>query len=416
MTFTPTVYGSFSSEYNSKATVAAFTPAANKVLYCAVIGANNSAPTSITGHGTWTLLADVTNSSNRRMLLYGILIGGSPSSSTVEVSYANSTRRAATVFGFDGIDESSLSATYRNIEATFGTGVTPRTVTATLPAFGDSTNNVVLVIADALSGSGDATTTPKAGYSTLSTTNYLDIYYDTGEDTSPNFVTNANYVSTSIIAMELVAASGSGPQTVTATGIATAEAFGSHTLTTGAASVSPGGIASLEAFGSHSLGGVSSVVASAIASLEAFGSLTFTSLVEIFPGSIASLETFGSPTFSTTFEIIAQAINSAEAFGSAIVAPGEVVLLPTGIPTAEAFGAAIASQGALILPLSIETLEAFGNPSLTTGVVTILPSSIGSGEAFGIATIGDVVIVGEAGLVASIVGDLIEDLIEDLIG
>lgn len=67
-----------------------------------------------------------------------------------------------------------------------------------------------------------------------------------------------------------------GGQTVSPSGIATAGAFGSTTVTTGAVTVSPSGIASAEAFGTPTLGfPPQTVEPSAIASAEAFGTAAF---------------------------------------------------------------------------------------------------------------------------------------------
>ena len=83
-------------------------------------------------------------------------------------------------------------------------------------------------------------------------------------------------------------------ETVTATGIASAEAFGSPSV---GAFVIPTGIASGEAFGTAVVtGGSATVVPTGIASGEAFGTATVSvDVVPIQPSGIASGETFGTP-------------------------------------------------------------------------------------------------------------------------
>lgn len=93
-------------------------------------------------------------------------------------------------------------------------------------------------------------------------------------------------------------ASSSTPQTVSPTLIASAESFGSHTVTPGAVSISPTLIASGEAFGSHTVTpGAVSISPTLIASLESFGShvVSQASPQTISPGLIASGESFGTP-------------------------------------------------------------------------------------------------------------------------
>lgn len=98
----------------------------------------------------------------------------------------------------------------------------------------------------------------------------------------------------------LIPDSGGSTQTVTATGIATAEAVGSPTVTPGAVSVALSSVATAEVFGTPviSASGTTTVVASGIASGEALGSPTVT------PGAVA---------------VTAVGIDSAEQFGTATV-------------------------------------------------------------------------------------------------
>lgn len=96
---------------------------------------------------------------------------------------------------------------------------------------------------------------------------------------------------------------GSAGQTVdlTGQGIASTEAFGSPTLTTGPVTVSPSGIASAEAFGTATVTAGGTVVSpSGIASAEAFGTATVTvggpAGQTVSPTGIASAGAFGTAT------------------------------------------------------------------------------------------------------------------------
>lgn len=134
--------------------------------------------------------------------------------------------------------------------------------------------------------------------------------------------------------------SASSAQTISPSGIASEEGFGSATLTTGAVTVSP----------------------SAIASGETFGSSTVTpGPVTVSPSGIASAEAFGDTTVSPGAATISPtSIAAEEAFGTATLAPGSVSVSPTGIASAEAFGTA--GLGLSISPAGIATAEAFGSP------------------------------------------------------
>lgn len=88
-------------------------------------------------------------------------------------------------------------------------------------------------------------------------------------------------------------------------------------------------------FDGKSLGGLE-IAPTGIASAEAFGSATIT--LYITPSGIASAEAFGSATI--TIDITPSGIASAEAFGTAVVVPILLNITPLGIVSAEAFGTA----------------------------------------------------------------------------
>jgi hypothetical protein len=180
-----------------------------------------------------------------------------------------------------------------------------------------------------------------------------------------------------------------GGQTISPTGISSAEAFGSPQLNLTAL---PTGIDSGEAFGNSLL--ELFLLPTGIDSGELFGSPTF----ELFllPTGVGSDESFGSPQLNLT--ILPDGVGSGESFGQPTVTGGEAVIAPVGIDSAEAFGNALLSL--FLLPdgigsgetfgqpllnfivdaVGVASAEAFGNPQLN---LTLLPDGIDSGESFG---------------------------------
>lgn len=187
-------------------------------------------------------------------------------------------------------------------------------------------------------------------------------------------------------------------QIISPAGIATAEAFGSDTITT-LATISPAGIASAEALGAAQVNLV--VAPTGIASAGAFGTAQLN--LTIYPTGITSAGAFG--TAAVGLVLYPSGIASAEAFGTDTVTPGGVTVSPAGITSAEAFGTAqlnltiypvaLASAEAFgaaaignfntIAPAGIVSEEAFGSATVTPGGVNILPAGITSSEAFGTA-------------------------------
>lgn len=108
------------------------------------------------------------------------------------------------------------------------------------------------------------------------------------------------------------------PQTITLTGIASAEAFGTAAIQF-AQTVSPSGIASAEAFGTSQLN--LTIALTGIASSEAIGSPVIGAST-IAPEGIASSEAMGSPTVIIQQFVSPTGIAAAEAFGDASLQVG----------------------------------------------------------------------------------------------
>jgi hypothetical protein len=142
------------------------------------------------------------------------------------------------------------------------------------------------------------------------------------------------------VALEVLPAA-AGTQTITATGIASAEAFGTSSLQL---NIDTTGIASAEAFGTPSV------------------------QLNIDTTGIASGEAFGTPALE--LNISATGIPSAEAFGTPVisVAGGDQTITATGIPSAEAFGIPTLTGGAVTeiafntLMTATVTLATVGKP------------------------------------------------------
>lgn len=155
---------------------------------------------------------------------------------------------------------------------------------------------------------------------------------------------------------------GSTDQTVTATGIASAEAVGSPFLVPG---------------------GVELVVAPGIESAEVVGQPRIDHVIKV--EGIASDEAIGSPVVTIGDVIAPPGIPSAQAFGTPTLTAGPVTVTAGGIATAQAVGTP--SVVMVIAPATIPSGQAIGSPVLTTGPVTTTVGGIPTAEAVGAATV-----------------------------
>ena len=113
--------------------------------------------------------------------------------------------------------------------------------------------------------------------------------------------------------------------------------YGDNPSGAGPQTVSPSGIASLEAFGTTVIDTAVTITVTGIASEEAFGT-TVLALggVTILPAGIETAEAFGTPVLTGGVVIAPNGIPSEELFGTATLATGPVTILPAGIASAEA--------------------------------------------------------------------------------
>lgn len=168
---------------------------------------------------------------------------------------------------------------------------------------------------------------------------------------------------------------GGGSDTITASSIASLEAFGTASLTHW---IAPSAIGSGEAFGTATLS--QSLAPTGIAGAEAFGTATLT--LTVASSSIGSAEAFGIAVISTENAIICTGIDSAEAFGSHTLSH---TIFPSAIDSAEAFGTTIIFGSDTIVASGISSGEAFGTARLD---LSITASGIAGGEDFGTASLG----------------------------
>lgn len=150
-------------------------------------------------------------------------------------------------------------------------------------------------------------------------------------------------------------------QTLAPTGIASAGAFGSATVTPGAVTVAPTGITTAEVFGTPLITvGAVGVAPVGIPSAEAFGSATVTpGAVAVEPVGIASEEAFGVPTITVTVHTLGPTgIPSEEAFGTPVI-----TALSTSHVYTEFALAALKGE----LDLSSDTIKAMPLSAYTVG-------------------------------------------------
>ena len=197
--------------------------------------------------------------------------------------------------------------------------------------------------------------------------------------------------------------------TLSPSGIASAEAFGTATATA-TLIASPGGIASAEALGAAAVSTVLTASPAAIASGEAFGTAAATATLTVSPSGIAtgeslgspavsyiltaspsgiaSGETFGTPAMSGTLTATADGIATEEAFGTPFTTGSPVVATAVGIGTLEVFGTPTANKRLTTFPSGIATAVALGTPavSITPAAVHAIAVAIASLEVFGSPT------------------------------
>jgi hypothetical protein len=112
----------------------------------------------------------------------------------------------------------------------------------------------------------------------------------------------------------------------------------------GGVTVSPSGLATAEAFGTAAVSATLTASPSGIATAGAFGTATVSTTLTCSPAGLASGEAFGTAAVSATLTASPSGIATAESFGTAAVS-ATLTASPTGIASGEAFGAAVVTGG-----------------------------------------------------------------------
>lgn len=434
-----------SSASGSAYSTSVWTPT-NGSFYLLLIHGRNSTGTnpaisSITGNGiTWTPVVsadvDATGGTDRATeFLYRAAPASGTSNGPCTVTFTASCVGAVIyILEVTGLDQGGTNGSNAIVQTAVSSNVSTASPLATLAsAFGDAVNNVAFgffgsSISTNMNGSGF---TPGTGFTKIKEAPFSNpvfvataYEYQVGQDLTVDG-TFAASGRTGAIAVELKAATNS-TQTVSPSGIASAQAFGTATVGRGAVSASPTGIASAEAFGTATVHNVQTVSPSGIASAAAFGTATvgrgpvtvsptgigsaFTSGTaaisrNVKPTGVASTEAFGTAAISRNVKptgiasgeafgtlkvsrnVKGTGIASAEAFGTLTIAnaSGPQSVSPTGIASAGAFGTAKVNLS--VAPTGIASAQAFGSDTVTSRK-TLSGTGIASAQAFGTATVG----------------------------
>lgn len=307
----------------------------------------------------------------------------------------------------DPTDAATFSA-----QAVTATGVTFGTVTEIAEPLSGTGNDIGGFVAACQATAGPSSAAPTFTATTGGTTTnargpglLLRIRAGTGSQTiTPSGLASAEAHGTQTVTRGQVDALPSGiasleqhgtttiTQYIGSTGIASAEAHGSQTVVPGTAAVLPSGVASAEAHGTQALvPGAVSVAPSGVASAEAFGSHTVTANDQsVSPAGVATAEAHGDQVVTPGAVTVApSAVASLEAHGSTVVAPGLVSVLPSGLASLEAHGTQVVSPGGVTLsPTGLGSTEAHGSTTVVPGTASVLPSGVASSEAHGTAALG----------------------------
>lgn len=343
------------------------------------------------GCGTWTLEDSQAADATAKLFCFRAMSASSGAAEALTITFSGAqTSVGWQVTEYDGVNTSGTNGSGAVLQSVPSTNNPSSSASATLAAFG-SVNNAT---AAGMSADGSVTFTAGTGFAVLGQVGGGSTASTVGSEFKPTNDTSVDWTSSvsdalCTVAIEIKAAS--AVQTVSPTGIGTAEALGTPTITVGGVTLSPIGIASAEAFGTATIGRGAVTISGAggIASGEAFGTPTVQSLgTVISPTGIASGEALGTPTITVGGVTVSPVgIGSGEAFGLPSIAFAQIVV-PVGIASAEVLGTPTVTPGArTITPTGITSGEAIGSPTLTTGGVTVSPVGITSAEAFGSPTV-----------------------------
>lgn len=266
-------------------------------------GTNTGNPATPAG---WTKLSEQGSSANTVVetdIYYKVCAGGDPGALTASFSLGATTTWTTRVWAFSGMDASPFTA--GNLVSAFESSAV---AAHSLDASAVTTSNDSLLLFFVTANSDIGNLAWSGGLADLqakeydaSNAGYMSVGWLARTATGAVGTLTATQPSgTAKVNKQIVAFNVIPRQTVSPTAIASAEAFGSPTVTPGPVTVSPTGIASAEAFGTPTVSqDAQTIEPSGIASAEAFGSPTVTpGPVTVSPAGIASGEAFGTPTVS----------------------------------------------------------------------------------------------------------------------
>ena len=172
-----------------------------------------------------------------------------------------------------------------------------------------------------------------------------------------------------------------GPTAVDPGAIGTGELVGATVVSPGAATLALLSMLSTEAFGALAL--VDCIALTALPSAEAFGALgILPGPVIVGPNGIASGEVVDGTVITPGAATLAAAgIDSVLDLGAVVILPGPVTVGPGGLDSVEGFGGLVLVPGAALLDLAgIASAEAEGHPVMGAGGTFLVAHGIDSGE------------------------------------
>lgn len=353
----------------------------------AIVTRDEGAGTQGSGSSLFTKLNESIVASRGRVTVWTRTAGGSePSTYTFTESSGNSTGTVH-LFAIQDVDPSAV------VVASYATGSSTSAAAPSILSSGYVGTDPLLLTGYYVLNSYASTTfstpsgmtsrgaiTPPANYTRAAAFSLgLTGNVATGSRTS------TLSVSKGWIAVSVAIPSTAAPQQdVTASGIASGEAWGAPTVVPGPAPVGPTSIASAETWGAHAVApGPVPLGAGGIASAEGWGVPTVQ--MTVAPEGIVSAEAWGAPIVNVGPTIAPTGIPTAELWGSPTVVPGTISATPTGIPSVEAWGVPLVLP--LVKPDGIPSAEFWGAPTVIVAAVAVAPAGIPSGESWGALTV-----------------------------
>ncbi len=182
----------FSATDGTVFTTASITPSANKLILLYISGRpSGSTPTAIvTGNGLTWVLVNGEDTSVRYSALYRAM-GASPSSGAVTITFSLEMRNATwEISEFDFVDTSGTNGSGAIVQSVRDTASAATSITPTLAAFADATNNATYM--GATHRDHNNAMTPEAGFTELSDNSTGEQHvgaaqWRIGEDVSPTY-------------------------------------------------------------------------------------------------------------------------------------------------------------------------------------------------------------------------------------